>query len=312
MEKIRANIKRRYKSLTTGKSVGQRLKDVDWRQTALDYFMILLGSGLSAMAVVVFYTPNRVMSGGLTGLAIIIHYWLGAPVGMVYLLESTPLFFASMYLIGGFSGGLRTIFSMIVYSFAIDLLTPFAPTITHDPLLYTIFGGAIEGVGVGLILRARATTCGTDTIGQLLRRFTGLPISQGILLADGFVLVIAALFFGPERALYSLVIAFTASRTIDFLLTDGRSARQILIISSKWQELKDAIIETLERGVTVMDTKGAYTEENRTMLLTIVGRNELTAIRRLIQQIDPEAFVTISQATEVWGEGFSSVHDDLG
>jgi uncharacterized membrane-anchored protein YitT (DUF2179 family) len=269
-----------------------------------DYLLITIGAVLVAASVNMFLTPNRVVMGGLTGGAQLLNTFLGTPIGLVTLIANIPLFVIGFRSLGGFIFGVRTIYATVVMSAAIDLLAPYLRPITSDPLLYTLYGGLLDGLGVGLVFRARGTTGGVDIVARLLERRFGLRPGRSIL-AMNLVVFGAALFaYGPEHVLYASLVAFIGSITIDYVLAAGSGARQALIITAQPDPITQALLNDLGRGVTVLEGHGGYTGEARAVLLCVVARSEISFLNAIVSRIDPHAFVVIGEAQEVVGEGF--------
>jgi uncharacterized membrane-anchored protein YitT (DUF2179 family) len=287
------------------------LAHLDWRATLWDYLQMTVGALSLALAYNLFFVPASVVSGGISGVGIIAYHLLGWPVGLVTLSLNIPLFIANLRWGGGIKSGIRTIYAVTVMSLAIDLTAPLLPTVTDNPLLVVAYGGLLDGLGVGLVLRARGTTGGTDIVAWLLRRFTGLEVSQGMFIANALIIGAAAWVFGLEQALYGVMVAAVSAWAVDFVLAGGRRARQALIISEKWPLIRDALLKELQRGVTIIEGEGAYTGTPRPVLMCVISPREVASVRQLVQAIDPQAFVIISAATEVWGEGFGSIHSQL-
>jgi uncharacterized membrane-anchored protein YitT (DUF2179 family) len=278
-----------------------------WKQIAWDYVQISAGALLLAAGYNIFFVPNNVVSGGISGVGIIIHHLLGLPVGVVTFALNLPLFVAMLRWSGGVTTGIRTIYAVLVMSAAIDLTANLVPHIADRPLLYVTYGGLLDGLGVGLVLRAQATTAGTDIIARLLRRFTGLEISRGVFVSNALIVALAALVFGLERAMYGVMVAAVSALATDTVLSGGRRARQALIISERWEEVRDGLLRDLERGVTILQGQGAYTGQDRPVLLCVIAPREVAWLRRLVMEIDPQAFVIIGSAPEVYGEGFAQI-----
>lgn len=282
-----------------------------WRQIIADYIMITLGSVALALGNNLFFVPNEVVSGGITGVSIIAHHLLGTPVGLVTLLLNIPLFIAGLRWAGGFATGVRTVFAVIVMSATIDLTAPLLPAITDNPLLFITYGGLLDGLGVGLVLRAQGTTAGTDIVARLVHHFTGLEVSRGMFISNALIIAAAAVVFGLEKAMYGIIVAAVSAWSVNIVLAGGRQARQAFIISEQWEDVRDALLIQLSRGVTIVPGTGAYTGKERPMLMCIISPREVAAVRRLVQLIDPRAFVIIGHATEVYGEGFYPIDRDV-
>lgn len=272
--------------------------------TLTHYGMITLGALLIAIAVRTFLAPNNVIVGGLTGVSQLMSTYLGTPIGGVVLAFNVPLLILGWQRLGGVVFGVRTLYALVVMSLAIDGLAPYVRPVTQDPLLYSLYGGLIDGMGLGLILRGRGTAGGTDIIARLVESQTGIQPGRVLLVCD--VLVFSAGFFayGPEKVLYALLVAFVSSRTVDFVLTAGRGARQALIITTRAEDITRALLYDLGRGVTILEGIGAYTGTRRAVLLCIINRSEVGALKTIVAAIDPDAFMVIGEAGEVIGEGF--------
>jgi uncharacterized membrane-anchored protein YitT (DUF2179 family) len=281
------------------------------RQIAWDYGQITLGCLMMAVTNDVFWVPHSIVSGGVSGVGIIAHHLLGWPVGLVILALNLPLFLAGLRWGGGITTGVRTIYAVVVLSLAIDLLAPFLHSPTDNPLLYVTYGSLIDGVAMGLVFRAQGTTGGTDIVGRLLRHFTGLEISRGVFIVNALTTLGAIVVFGLEKAMYGIMVAALCSWAIDVVLSGGRRARQVIVISEQWQAVRDSILGKLERGVTILHARGAYTDTARPLLLVVIAPSELAAMRQLVLETDPEAFVIVAATTEVWGQGFSSIHSEV-
>ncbi|WP_322817121.1 YitT family protein [Chloroflexus sp.] len=279
-----------------------------WRRiarTLTDYALLTVGAFLSATAVRFFLVPNQVVTGGLTGVAQLLNTFIGTPVGVVVLILNIPLLIAGWRYLGGAVFGVRTFYTVVVMSLAIDGLAPFARPITNDPLLYSLYGGVIDGIGIGLVLRARGTTGGSDILARLIERRFGVQPGRSLLGFDTMVFTAALFSYGPEKILYALLVAFTASRAIDTVLAAGKGARQALIITSSPEPIRQAVLHRLGRGITQLEAIGGYTGATRAVLLCVVARTEIGALKNIVSNVDPAAFVIIGEVEEVLGEGFT-------
>jgi len=269
-----------------------------------DYATIAVGAILIALSADMFAIPNQVVPGGLTGIATILHYTLRVPVGLTTLLLNVPLLLAGYRWIGGRRFAARTVFATLVMALAIDLLANRVHSVTTDPLLYTIYGGLLDGLGMGLVFRARGTTGGTDIMAQLLNRWTGMSVGVWLLVLNAAILCAAGLLLSWERALYALILSYVSSRAIDLVQEGISYHKSALIISGSADQVKDAILQQLARGVTVLRGQGGYTGIARDVLLSVVRQSEISQLKQLVYAIDPAAFVIIGQVQEVLGEGF--------
>ncbi len=275
-----------------------------WR-VVLDYAQIVVGSLLVAVGTNMFFVPNRVVSGGVTGIAIIAHYTAGTPVGMVVLLLNVPLLALGWRYGGGMRFFLRTVVAVVILSAAIDLSAPLVPVPTTDRLLVICYGGLVDGLGLGLVFRGRGTTGGTDVLAQLARRALGVGIGQALLAMNVVIFVAAGFIFGAEPVMVALALAFVSARVLDTVQAGFSAARAALVISDRSGEVREAVIHRLGRGVTVLRGEGGFTGEPRPVLYVVVGAHEVGRLKRLVAEVDERAFVAISPAQEVLGEGFS-------
>lgn len=288
------------------------MKSMTWRRTLgtlFDYAQLTLGAGLIAFGLDLFLVPNRIVSGGLTGIATILHVTLGTPVGVVVLLLNIPLFIAGARWAGGLRFAARTIYATVCMSILTDVLAPLVagiPPITQ-PLLYTLYGGLLDGVGMGLVFRAQGTTGGTDIVARLANHFRGVPMGQTMLIVNSAVLALAALVFGLEPALYALIVTFVAARVVDVVQGEAAYGRAAIIISAKAADIRSKVLSELERGVTILAGRGGYTQTGMDVLYCVVSRSEVSILKRLVQSIDPLAFVVITEASEVLGQGFKEL-----
>ena len=285
------------------------MKSIDWRKVrgaALDYALLTIGAALIALNIDLFLVPNRLVSGGVTGIATILHYAIGTPVGLVVLALNIPLLMAGVRWTGGARFALRTVYATAVMSILTDVFVPLVATIPPitQPMLYTLYGGLLDGIGMGLVFRAQGTTGGTDIVAKIVHHFRGVPLGQTLLWINGSVLILAVAVFGLEAALYALILTFVAARVVDVVQGESSYGRAAIIISDKSPAIRSAVLLQLERGVTILEGRGGYTEAGREVLYCVVTRPEISILKRLIHDIDPKAFVVITEASEVLGEGF--------
>lgn len=281
-----------------------------------DYLIITVGVIILAMAINIFLVPNKVVTGGASGVAILLNNQFGIPLGLTVLAINLPLFIFGLRYLGGITFAVRTIYAVILLSLIIDQIPFFinwlaiyfpnikAGLAVKEPLLYILYGGIIEGIGTGLVFRARGTTGGSDIGARLLNRFTHLSIGNAFLLLDAVIFVAAGFLFGLEQVLYALTVSFINSRVVDLVQEGLNYTRQLLIITNRMEEVAGQIMSQTGHGVTILSGTGAYTREERPVLLTVVVPSEVSRVRAIIQEIDPAAFVIVSQAQEVLGEGF--------
>lgn len=269
---------------------------------ALAYLGVVVGSFIFALGLNYFIIANGLAEGGFTGLALIIHYLTGWPVGVVLITLNIPLL-----LLGWSRWGLpfifKTLLSVLTISVVVDLTGQFR-FITGDFLLAALYGGVFSGVGIGIVLRSGATTGGLDIIARFFHERYGYSMGKFFLTFDVAVLIVFAVFFGPEKALYTLVALYIFSQVVDRIIEGLSEAKAVIIISQCTAALTQTIINHLDRGATVLKGYGAYTGRERDVLYVVVSKQELLRLKKIVQDVDPHAFVIVSEVYEVLGEGF--------
>jgi uncharacterized membrane-anchored protein YitT (DUF2179 family) len=265
---------------------------------------VSLGVLLVALGLDMFLIPNKIAAGGVSGIATILHYLLGVPVGAAILALNIPLFVMGIYRLG-LSFAVRSLYGTITLSLAVDLLAPVLPVPTNDILLASLYGGVLTGLGMGLVFRFRGTTGGTDLAAAVLRTYTGVNIGQLLFLVDGAVVLAAGMAFrSAELAMYALLTIFITAWLIDVVQEGISYAKAFLIISGRSDEIARAIVAGLDRGATTWPAQGVYTGARREVLLSVVNRSEVTRLKDIVHEVDPRAFVILADVHEVLGEGF--------
>lgn len=280
-----------------------------WRVVA-DYTQIVLGSVLVGIGVNLFFVPNQVVSGGVTGIAILLHYAFDTPVGLMNLALNVPLLVIGWKWAGGLRFLVRTGVAVAVLSATIDLSGPYLAAPTTDRLLVICYGGILDGLGLGLVFRGRGTTGGTDVIARIAQRFFGLGIGQTLLGINIAIFAAAAFQFGAEAVMVALALAFVSSRVLDMVQAGFAASRQAMIITDDPDGVKNAVFTHLHRGVTLLEARGGYTGRPRPMLYVVVGAHEVGRLKLRVAEVDPRAFVAISTAQEVFGEGFTAAEPE--
>jgi uncharacterized membrane-anchored protein YitT (DUF2179 family) len=269
-----------------------------------EYLFILIGVLLTAAGLDMFLVPNKIAAGGVSGIATIVYYAAKLPVGITMLVINIPLFLTGVRKLGvGF--GFRSLFGTVMLSVFVDLIAPYLPVPTRDPLLASIYGGIIVGVGIGIVFRNRATTGGTDLAAAIMNNYLRISVGVALFAIDAAVIVAAGIVFASaELALYALLTVFLTARVIDMVLEGFGYAKTAFIVSQKAREVADAILEEMDRGVTSLQGMGMYSGLPRDVLLSVVTRSEISSLKALVHSIDPEAFVILADVHEVLGEGF--------
>ncbi|CAM3978807.1 YitT family protein [Mesobacillus zeae] len=271
-------------------------------EKVLEYVYILVGSGIVAVAFNQFLLPNRVASGGISGISTIFHALFGWEPAYVQWAFNIPLFTAGVILLGG-RYGIKTLVGTIFLPMVV-FLTKDMEQWTFDPLLGSLFGGIGVGLGLGLVFRGGASTGGTDLAAQIIHKFTGLSLGKCVALIDGMVVLSAAIIFDVERGLYAMIALYVTSKTIDLVQVGIGSSKMALIITVKQDEVREAIFNKINRGVTRLSAYGGYTDQEKPILMCVVDQTEFTKLKQVVRDIDPAAFVIVTDASEVVGEGF--------
>lgn len=276
------------------------------RQTIRCYALVALGSVIFALAFDWFFAPNQVAMGGVTGLAQVINaVFPPLSVGVLSFLLNVPLFLAGWKFIG-FHLLASSLFSMAVSSAAIDLIAAVYSFPPMDPMLACLCGGALMGVGLGIVFSQGATTGGTDVVARLMKlKLPWLPMGKLMLVPDFIVLALAAAVFGRvEAALYGAVGIFVATRVMDTVLYGLDTSKVAYIISDCWEELSRRLLEGLDMGVTLLRGQGAYTGREKQILMVAFKQKAIVQVKRTVHEVDPGAFLIVCDAHDVLGEGF--------
>lgn len=273
-------------------------------QTVMRYAGIVAGTLVTAFGLNFFLIPNRMNDGGLTGLAIVLHYLLHVPVGLMVLVLNLPLIAAVAYFVG-----LQFVARTIVGVAALSLWLWLLPVhrVTSDLLLAAAFGGLFSGAGLGIVFRTQGSTGGTDLVARLLRHFTSVSMGAGLLGTDSLIIGLTAVFFGLRLGMYSAIALFVGTRVVD-LIQEGIDFRKAAwIISDAAEEISQAVQQELGRGVTLLHGEGGFTRQDRPVLFCIVSRSEVMRLKDIVYHSDRAAFLVITTVHEVLGEGFKEL-----
>ena len=264
---------------------------------------IIVGCFVTALALNLLLVPNRIAPGGVSGLAIVVYHLLNLPVSLVLLVVNIPLFLLGWYLLGP-RFGINTLVGTVLVPVFVALTANVTP-VTEDLLLAAIYGGILMGIGVGIVFRSQGTTGGTALAAQLLHRYTGFTVGQGLLGIDFVVVALAGIVFDAELAMYSLIALMVCIRVIDLVQQGLRSAKVAFVISDHNTVIAEAVLEQMQRGATLLDGRGAWSRKDREVLLVVVNSSEVSKLKALVVGLDPAAFVIVTDIHEVQGEGFS-------
>ena len=280
-----------------------------------DYFLMTVGSLIFVMAWTSFLIPNGLASGGMTGLCTIIQYGTGIPVGITYPLINVLLLVLGFVSLGkGF--GIKTIFVLALTSVLFEVL-PMFPVLEvtefPDKLLVAIVGATMESVGIGLIMLRGGSTGGTDIIAMIINKYWPVSVGKVYLFTDIFIITL--LLVVPDKGIVDMIYAYVVmlgfSFGIDFVLLGNKSSVQILIFSSKYEEIANHIMTNVGRGVTALQSMGWYSKKDGKVLLVITRKTEMNEIIHEIKNIDSRAFVSVATAHSVYGEGFEEIKTGL-
>ena len=276
------------------------------RQNAKDYLYILSGALVQALAMRLFLVPGQLVSGGISGAAQLISHYTAWPIGLMVLFGNLPLFLLGWRYLGGPRFVARTGVAIAAFSLLTDALVWFIPPagLTHDLVLNSLYGGLMLGVGLGLVYRGQGTSGGSDILGRILNHRFGISISQAYLATDSIVVLAAGFVFGWEFALYGLVMIYVSGLAAEVTTEGGSVFRTAIIVTLCPQEVAQKIMSEMERGVTFLSGRGAYTATDRDVIYCVVSRSEVSTLKAVVREIDPKAFMVIGEAHEAMGEGF--------
>lgn len=275
----------------------------------VDYILIIIGTGFMALAVNSVFDASGMVTGGFSGIAIIVKEWTqgimngGIPLWITNLALNIPLFILG-WRIRGFSFVKNAIVGEISLSFWLAI-QPVWNIAGDDLLLAAVYGGVIQGVGIGLVFLGRGTTGGTDMMAAIIQKYLKhYSIAQIMQIIDAAVVVIGMYVFGVHKALYAIIAVYLVTKVSDGIIEGLKFSKAAYIITEKPEEISEMVINELDRGITGIEAKGMYSGQNKLMLFCVVSKKEIVALKERVDEIDPEAFVIVTDAREVHGEGF--------
>ena len=282
------------------------------RKTAMDwikkYLVLIIGSLIYSAGLEIFLVPNNIIDGGIVGISIMASYLTGIPFGVYMLVLNLPFLYLGYKQIGK-TFAISTIISIIALSIFSEFLEP-VPQITQDYFLAAIFGGIIAGAGVGLVIRQGGSLDGTEITAIILDRKTSFSVGEVVMFFNLFILGAAGFVFGWDKAMYSLVTYFIISKMIDVVLKGLDESYAVMIVSDEYEEIADALMHRLGRGVTYLHGQGAYTGDDKQVLYCVVTRLEVVKLKEIALEKDETAFVTINPVHDIVGGRFKkkSIH----
>lgn len=269
---------------------------------AKKYIMLFFGSIIAAVGLEIFLVPNNIIDGGIVGISIMSAHLSRLPLSLFLIIFNLPFLYLGYKQIGK-SFALSTLFSIVSLSYWVSVLQPI-PGLTNDLFLAAIFGGIIVGIGVGLIIRYGGSLDGTEIIAILLDKRTGFSVGEIIMFFNLFILTSAGLVFTWDKAMYSLVAYFIAFKVIDTVIEGLDESKAVLIVSDKPDDIADALMARLGRGVTILHGEGGYSKDKKHVLYSVITRLEMAKLKSIIDEIDESAFVTINDVHDVMGGRF--------
>lgn len=281
----------------------KELKQIfDWKKIVC----VFLGNTIYASGIVAFILPLGLITGGTTGLGLIANHYAGIQVEMFAAVFNVVMFAFAIWQLG-MSFALTTLISTFYFPFILGVLqrVEVLQSLTTDPLLSTIFAGLLIGVGLGIVIKAGASTGGVDIPPLILNKKIGLPVSVGLYICDVAILVGQMIFRDREKILYGILLVMIYTTVMDKVLLNGKKQMQVKIISGKYEEINLAIQQKLDRGSTFFKTESGYLRNESLAIMTVVSNREMPKLNQLVLEIDPKAFMVITQVNEVMGRGFT-------
>lgn len=267
---------------------------------------ILAGNTIYAAAIVMFILPNDLITGGTTGLALFFNHQFNIPITAFVSLFNLAMFILGFFVLGK-KFALTTVISTFYYPFIFGILeqVPVLRGMTNDPMLAVVCGGIMIGFGIGIVIRVGASTGGVDIPPLVLNKKFSIPVSVSLYIIDFSILLLQMIFSNREQVLYGILLVLIYTVVLDKVLLLGKSQLQVKIVSEKYEEINDMIINQLDRGSTLIQAETGFCRNKNLMVLTVISSRELSKLNQFVMDIDPNAFVVISQVNEVRGRGFS-------
>ena len=278
------------------------------KQTIIDYIVIAIGAFIFSFGIAMFTSPNNIAPGGVSGIGTMLNHLFNIPIGSVIIAFNIPLFIFSFKKFGK-SFFKKSLFATFLTSTFIDILPYILEKhYVYSPLLASIFGGVSIGVGVGIIFLRGGTTGGADILAKLIKqKHPHLSLGTLVFIIDAIIVIATLFVYGSiEALLYSTISFFVTSRAVDAIIFGAARSKMLLIITTQPQQIAKRIMNDIQHGVTLIPASGAYTNEEKTILLSVVRPNEVTEINKIVKEIDRSAFTVITESNEVFGYGFQN------
>ncbi|MGN0333782.1 MAG: YitT family protein [Lachnospiraceae bacterium] len=282
------------------------MKQHNLLKAVMSVLTVVLGNILYALTVKLFLLPAGLVTGGTTGIGLAVNYAAGIPVATFVLIFNVIMLIAGYFVLGK-QFALTTIISTFTYPIALDLFDRLLGNVvlSQDIIICTVFSGLGIGLSLGIVIRAGASTGGMDIPPLVLNHYFKIPVSVGLYLFDFIILLVQAYFQPLQKVFYGIILVIIYTVTLDKMLLMGTTKTEVRVISTRSQEICDAILEKMDRGVTLISARGGYLKEDSPIIFSVISNRELPRIERIIHEIDPESFMVVNRVSEVSGKGFT-------
>ena len=271
-------------------------------QLAKETFIVTLGCMIMAFNINYFFLGNKLAQGGVGGLSLIVHYLSHIDISSIYFGLNVPLIIVA-YIFIGKEFVVKTLYATVVLTISLKIFGNFREPL-DEILMASILGGALNGIGIGIVFYAGGSTGGTDIIAKIINKYYGIALGKVLLAMDFIILSLVAFIFGKIIFMYTLISLIVTAKIVDLIQEGIYSAKGVTIITNKTEELKNRIMQDVERGLTIINAQGAYTQKDVSMLYCVVGKYQLMKVKNIVKEVDPEAFMIVSHVHEVIGKGF--------
>src|SRR5574344_842561 len=285
--------------------VKRRIKDI-----IIELIFLTLGPLIAAIALEIFLVPNNIIDGGIVGISIILQYITKYKLGALIFLLNIPFFLLAFNKIGK-QFVLRTCYAILILSLGVTFFHAHRFLVTDDLLLVTVFGGIILGTGAGLVLKNNGSMDGTEILSLVLSKKIGVTVGECIMFFNIFIYSAAGFVFGFEKAMYSILTYLIAYKVIDIVIEGFNTSKSIRIISDKYEEIGQSLLNDMDIGVTYIKGKGGYSGDKKTIIYCVISRLELSKLKEIVMSVDPGAFMSIVDVHEAFGGSFRKFRDKI-
>ncbi|PLX16461.1 MAG: hypothetical protein C0601_10110 [Candidatus Muiribacterium halophilum] len=275
-------------------------------QKIINFILLNIGFTISALGYVYFFLPNRIVNGGAGGVATVLYYTFGFNVSLTLITINIFLVFLQMRLLGK-SSSFKTLYVIIVQPIVIQFLLKYADKthITDDPMLACLFGGVMTGIGIGIVFKVGGTTGGTDILARIFSKYLRVSVGRALTVIDFSIALSSGIFLGKiELALYGIISIFFVTRIIDIIQQGLNYSKVVYIISPQYMIISEALMGELQRGATLIDVQGLFTQKDKKMIMIVINKRQIFRLKEIIDQFDPGAFTVVTDAYSVMGNGF--------